>query len=113
VLKEAMACGLPVLGSAVAGIPELVEHERTGILVPPRDSVCLADALQSLSSDSALRERLGRAAREKVVREFNLRISTAKRTQLFFGTAVGEELLCWPNVNEHVENQAPAAFQSA
>jgi len=113
VLKEAMACGLPVLASAVGGIPELVEHERTGILVRSRDSVALADALQRLSTDKARCERLGQAAREKVVRDFNLRISTANRARLFLGTPVGEELLCRPNVNEHVESQAPAEFQSA
>jgi glycosyltransferase involved in cell wall biosynthesis len=113
VLKEAMACGLPVLASAVGGIPELVEHEHTGILLRPRDAVSLADALQRLSTDRALCERLGEAAREKVAREFNLRTSTAQRTKLFLGTPTGEELICGSSVSEHVETQAQAAFQSA
>jgi len=112
VLKEAMACGLPVLASSVGGIPELVEHERTGILVPPRDSVALADALQRLCEDKALCERLGRAARDKVVREFNVRISTAKRAQLFLGTPGHKGLLRSMNINEYTESQAPAV-QSA
>jgi colanic acid/amylovoran biosynthesis glycosyltransferase len=113
VLKEAMACGLPVLASSVGGIPELVEHEHTGFLLPPRDSVALADALQRLFADKALCETLGRAGRDKIVREFNLSISTAKRAQLFLGTSVDEESLCSMNVNEHIESQTPAAFQSA
>jgi colanic acid/amylovoran biosynthesis glycosyltransferase len=112
VLKEAMATGLPVLASSVGGIPELVEHERTGILVPPRDSVALADALQRLSADKTLCERLGSAARDKVVREFNVRISTAKRAQLFLGTPDHGELPSSMIMNEHIESQAPAV-QSA
>ena len=41
VLKEAMACGLPVVGSRISGIPELVDHEHTGLLVPPGDARAL------------------------------------------------------------------------
>ncbi|MHC4081000.1 MAG: glycosyltransferase [Planctomycetota bacterium] len=83
VLKEAMACGLPVVASAMAGIPELVEHERSGLLVSPSDPAALADALQRLEADPVLRHQMGRAGREKVVREFNLRRSTARRAALF------------------------------
>jgi len=86
VLKEAMACGLPVVASAVGGIPELVEDGRSGILLPPRDAVVLADALQNLSADAALRQRLGREGCQKVRREFNLKISTLKRAELLLGT---------------------------
>ena len=83
VLKEAMACGLPVVASSISGIPELVDHERSGILIPPRDTHALADALQRLNDDSALRRRMGQAGRKKVVQEFNLPASTAKRAELF------------------------------
>jgi len=83
VLKEAMACGLPVVASAVSGIPELVEHQRSGLLLPARDAVALADALEQLWADPALRHRLGHNGRDKVVRDFNLRDSTARRAALF------------------------------
>ena len=83
VLKEAMACGLPVVASSISGIPELVDNGRSGILVPPRDIFALADALQKLNDDPALRHQMGLAGRKKVVREFNLRTSTAKRAELF------------------------------
>jgi glycosyltransferase involved in cell wall biosynthesis len=83
VLKEAMACGLPVVGSLVGGIPELVDHERTGILVAPKNAGALADALQTLRDDPPLRRRLGEAARDKIVREFNLKVNAAKRASLF------------------------------
>ena len=67
----------------VGGIPELVDDGRTGFLVPPKNAAALADALQRLSEDEALRCQFGRAGRAKVVRDFNLRISTERRASLF------------------------------
>lgn len=83
VLKEAMACGLPVVSSLVGGIPEIVDDKRTGILVHPRDAAALADALQQLHGDAFLRRQLGRAGREKALREFDLKDSTARLARLF------------------------------
>ena len=62
VVIEAMAAGVPVVGSDHAGIPEAVEHERTGLLVPPGDSEALAGALRRLIDDPGLQRRLGAAA---------------------------------------------------
>ena len=83
VLKEAMACGLPVVASDISGIPELVEEGRSGLLVPPGDTAALADALQRLYDDPALRRSMGRAGRERIVDEFDLRASTRRRAELF------------------------------
>lgn len=83
VLMEGMACGLPVVSSSISGIPELVDHELSGLLVPPGDAIALADALQRLNDDPELRARMGLAGREKVVREFNIQKSTARRAELF------------------------------
>ena len=69
---EAMAAGLPVVASAVGGVPELVREGETGMLVPPRDSAALAEALRRLVDDPALRDRLGEAGRRRVEREFSL-----------------------------------------
>jgi glycosyltransferase involved in cell wall biosynthesis len=88
VLKEAMACGLPVVATASGGIPELVD-ESCGILVIPRDAAAIADALQRLCDQPALRRRMGITGREKIVREFNLNLSTAMRAELFFRSADG------------------------
>lgn len=82
VLMEAMACGLPVISSRLSGIPELVEDGRTGILVQPGDSDALSLALQKLLADPELRSKMGRAGREKVLREFNLKINAVKLAQL-------------------------------
>ena len=88
VLKEAMACGVPVVATASGGIPELVD-ERCGILVRPRDAVAIADALHRLSDQPALLHRMGVFGREKIVREFNLNLSTVRRAELFFRSADG------------------------
>jgi len=55
---EAMACGTPVIASKVGGIPEVVVHDETGLLVPPDDPTALADATIALAADSARREAL-------------------------------------------------------
>ncbi len=81
-LMEAMASGLPVVASAISGIRELVESERTGLLVPPGDSAALADALQTLSENADLL-KMGQAGREKVILEFNLKASAAALRALF------------------------------
>ncbi len=61
---EAMAAGRPVVATSVGGIPDAVEHERTGLLVPPRDVEALANALDRLLGDEQYRHTLGAAGRE-------------------------------------------------
>jgi glycosyltransferase involved in cell wall biosynthesis len=70
VAVEASACGLPVIASRVGGVPEVVRDGETGLLVEPRNVEGLARALDSLLSDPALCERLGRAGREHVERHY-------------------------------------------
>lgn len=89
VLMEAMASGLPVVASDLSGIPELVEDGRTGFLVPPREPGALADALERLAGDAELRGRLGRAGREKVLREFDLRENARRLVRLLRSAADG------------------------
>jgi glycosyltransferase involved in cell wall biosynthesis len=61
---EAMAVGCPVVASAAGGLLDLVQHERTGLLVPPADPTALADAISRLLADPGLRTRLGRTGRD-------------------------------------------------
>ena len=76
VCAEAMAYGRPVVASAVGGLRDLVVHEETGLLVPPRDVPALRAALQRLLGDPELRRRLGAAARERIRTEFSWERST-------------------------------------
>lgn len=68
---EASAMGLPVVATDVRGCRQVVEHGRTGLLVPPREVRPLAAALAALTGDAALRRRLGTAAAEKAARDFD------------------------------------------
>jgi len=67
-LLEAMAYGMAVIATAVGGIPELVEDDGDGVLVPAEDPAALVSALGRLLADPALRRRLGQAARQRVAR---------------------------------------------
>jgi glycosyltransferase involved in cell wall biosynthesis len=69
---EAMATGLPVLVSAVGGIPELIQSGETGILLRPNDPADLAAKLEAVLDQPQLRHNLGRAARQACERFFNV-----------------------------------------
>ena len=71
-LVLAMGASLPVVATRVAGIPEVVEDGRTGLLVPPGDAAALGCALARLFGSADLRARLGRDARASVVPRFNV-----------------------------------------
>ncbi len=80
---EAMSQSIPVVVSDVGGMPELVEHERSGLVVPPRDAVRLRAALTRLEGDAALQERLGAAGRERIETVFNIETTVNKMESLF------------------------------
>lgn len=71
-LMEAMACGLPAVSTELVGIPDLVQHEQTGLLAQPEDDSGLADCLQRVLSDAALARRLAEAGRTRVIEVFDL-----------------------------------------
>lgn len=89
VLAEAMASGIPVISTAVSGIPELIEHRRNGLLVPQRDPEALAKAMEELLRDARLREALAAAGRESVCRMFDSSVTTARLFDLFQREAIG------------------------
>ena len=88
-LMEAMAAGLPVVATAISGIPELVQSDVTGFLVPSADPVALADSLARLAADRDLRARMGRAARARVMGAFNLRTNTLELLRLISSAHAG------------------------
>jgi glycosyltransferase involved in cell wall biosynthesis len=83
VLPEAMACGVPVVATPVSGIPEMIESEQQGLLVPPNDPANLADALERLLTQPELCGRLARAARQRVVNHFSLERGSTRLLALF------------------------------
>jgi glycosyltransferase involved in cell wall biosynthesis len=85
VFAEALASGLPIVGSAVGGIPELVEHGKNGFLVPPREPRALAAAIRLLADNPDLRAEIGRRNREHA--EANL--SWARATTRYLSTYNG------------------------
>lgn len=91
-LFEALATELPVIASAISGIPELVEDGRTGLLVPERDADALAEALIKLHENPNLGRRLAKAGREKVLRDFNLRQNVSRLCQLLSQDWTGDQL---------------------
>lgn len=72
-LMEAMACGRPVVASRLSGIPELVEDGVSGLLTEPGDVSGVAEAIERLAGDPALRAAMGTASRKKVEAEFDLK----------------------------------------
>lgn len=82
-LLEAMAVGRPIVATNVGGIPDLVEHGVTGVLVPPRDPEALGEALLHLARDPLARNRLGRAARRKAQRDHSADAVLGKLLQLY------------------------------
>lgn len=83
VLMEAMAMGLPAVSTRIAGIPELIDNDRSGILVAPGRADELADSLARLLADPELRQSLGAQGREKVVRDFDAERSAEQLADLF------------------------------
>jgi len=73
VIAEAMSACRPVIGTAVGGIPELVEDGVTGFVVPKRDPAAIADRLLRLFGDARLRQRMGAAGRRSAEAQFDLR----------------------------------------
>jgi glycosyltransferase involved in cell wall biosynthesis len=80
---EAMAVGLPVIATNIAGTSELIEDGKTGILVRPSDAEALADAVVRLIKDYEFRLRAAELGRKKVIDEFDIHKETAKLNACF------------------------------
>ena len=87
VLSEAGAAGLPLVSTAVAGIPEIVEDGVTGLLVPPGDAKALETALTRLVEQPALRRRLGDGAKARVAARYDADANGAELVDLLVTTS--------------------------
>ena len=85
VLIEAMAMKIPVISTTVTGIPEIVENEVSGILVPPNDENALAETIIKLIHDSNLRNELGENARKRIEERFDSNKNIGQYVDLFSG----------------------------
>jgi colanic acid/amylovoran biosynthesis glycosyltransferase len=83
VLLEAMALGTPCVSTDVTGIPEVLHHGETGLMVPQRNPAALADALQGLLAEPAWGARLARRARRLIETEFDIRHNAARLRDVF------------------------------
>ncbi len=84
-LIETMAQEIAPIGTAAGGVPEIIDDDMNGLLVPSFDIDALANALQKLISDPALRKRFGDRARKTVQEKFNLEDHLAGLEKIFFG----------------------------
>jgi glycosyltransferase involved in cell wall biosynthesis len=83
VVLEAMSTGLPVIATTVGAIDEVVEHERTGLMVAPRDPKALASAMRSLAADRARALEMGRRGREHVLERYQLEVCAERRVRAY------------------------------
>jgi colanic acid/amylovoran biosynthesis glycosyltransferase len=86
-LMEALAMSIPVITTQISGIPELVIHNETGLLVPERDATALKDALIKLHKNPQLGQSLAVRGREHVIEEFDLQKNAQKLYQTFSALA--------------------------
>ena len=97
-LIEAMAYGIPVVSTVTGGIPELLEGDA-GLLVPPKDPVALAEAIERLVKDPALRKRLGEAGRKRVEDGFAVESVVTELVRRFEACIKGKREGVLPNAS--------------
>lgn len=93
VILEAMAAQVPVIASAVGGIPEIIENSENGILVPPKNAVALAEAIEQVLHDAALREKMALAGKVMVEKRFSLAKQMERFESLYTQASIHAERL--------------------
>jgi len=83
VLAEAMACGVPVVGSRSGAIPEIVNDGITGLLATPRDEISFADAIEKLARDKQLRKEMAANSLARVREKFSLETDIENTLQIY------------------------------
>ncbi len=82
-LLEAMATGLPAVSSYHAGIPDVIDHEKNGLLIQEKETDKLVEYISKLEKDEQLRRQLGEKASEAIHENFNIRIQTHNLTDIY------------------------------
>lgn len=102
-LMEAMACGVPVVGTRVGGVPDLIQHGQTGWLIAPGADQEAAQRLSALLSSAIERERMGRLGRQRCIQGFSGEASCAAMASLFSSLVPARE------TQRRIGQVAPAA----
>lgn len=89
-LLEAMACGRPIIATAVGGNPEILGHGEAGVLVPSRDPAALAAGLRRLLGDAKLRETIAARGRERVLASYSREAMATKYEELYYAARGSE-----------------------
>lgn len=82
-ILEAMAVGRPVIATSVGGVPELVEDEVSGLLVPPGNARALSQAMVQLADDLSLREKMGKQSQKRALERFDINLVARQYEELY------------------------------
>ena len=82
-ILEAMNAGVPVVASSVGGIPDLIEHEKSGYLTTPKSSASLAEFLGKLISDEKMRRQFARESKKRAIEKFSFRSMLERTIKLY------------------------------
>ena len=114
-ILEAMATGLPVIASDIAGIPEVIQNEKNGILSPPQDVQALTSAIEKIANHTSLRRELGQNAQNTIQERFTMDSvcrkiqSLYKHVQLSSTTQTDALQTSHPEATGHVSSRTSPA----
>lgn len=91
-LLEAMAAARPIIATAVGGVPEIIQNERTGLLIPPRQSAALGAAIERMMSELTLATRCGQQAQARILADFEPTQQTQRLVELYRRLTGGENI---------------------
>ena len=87
VYMEAMAIGVPTIGTHAGGVSEIISHKQNGLLVPPKDEVALQQTLELLIDDPELQQQLSHNGRQSIVERFDSRLGAATLYERLYGVS--------------------------
>ncbi|MCG8429744.1 MAG: GT4 family glycosyltransferase PelF, partial [Candidatus Omnitrophica bacterium] len=93
VIVEAQACGVPVVATRVGGVIDVVEHEKTGLLVPPSDPAAMAEAVGRIARSRKLARTLAHAAYEKVCRQYSVEHMVRQTLEVYRDALTSRKIL--------------------
>lgn len=93
-LLEALSCGLPAIATTVGGAPDVIEHKKSGWLIPPENAQELQSSLFTLLNDPHLRAKLRSNGREQIIQNYALPITAQRLRELYQQVILNHNILC-------------------